>query len=103
MAFSLNPITVLKGEVLKVKDKAGKPIVLDALGEVEKYLLVLDRFVSRLDTADIQSILGMLPARVLSKFPAGELSAFSDAVIALPSALKAAEAEVLVLEKELSS
>lgn len=103
MGFSLNPISLLKSEVLKYKDKQGKPLVLDALGKVESFLLVVDRFVSKLNADDIQKILALLPASVLAKYSGGELSAFSSAVEALPGALKAAEAEVISLEKEISA
>jgi hypothetical protein len=102
MGFSLNPVEILKTEVLKYKDKAGHPEVEDALAGVEKAVLIIDNFVSKLTPADVEEVLALLPAPVASKFAPGELTVLAAAIANLPAELKKIEAAITKLETELA-
>lgn len=103
MVFGLNIVAMVKAELLKYKDKAGNPIVIDALTDVEQGLVVVVNFVSKLTPADITSILALLPASVAAKFTATELSNLAEAIANLPTDFQAAETEIATIESELKS
>lgn len=103
MGFSLNPITFIKNEVMKYKNKAGTPVVIVGIEKVESGLNVIQKFVSRLNANDVQEILALLPTSVAAKFTPQELTAVSAAIANLPGELIEAESALKKLETELES
>lgn len=103
MVFGLNIMALIKAEVLKYKDKAGNPMAVDVLNDIEKSLIIVNTFVSKLTPADIEAILALLPASVAAKFAPGELSAVASAVASLPADIQEAEAALVKVETELES
>jgi predicted chitinase len=99
--FGVNVMGMIKAEILKYKDKSGHPLAVDFLDDIEKCLVVIDGFVSKLTPADIEAILALLPASVVAKFAPGELSALAAAIAKLPAELKTAEAAITEAEVDL--
>lgn len=98
-----NIFGMIKSEILKYKDKSGKPIAIDMLDGLEKSCLVLDGFLSKLDANDVQEIINLLPARILGKYSSEEKAIVVEAIASIPKELKKIEAGILVAEQELES
>lgn len=103
MGFTLNPLAFIKSEILKYKDKAGKPKAIGAIENVESKLLLIKQFLSRLDVQDVKDIFALLPASVKVKFPIDELDVIATAIADLPDDIDKAEIELKLLETELES
>lgn len=103
MVFGINLLAIIKAELLKYKDKSGNPLALDALDDIQKTLVVIDTFVSRLTPGDIQAILELLPPAVIAKFPPGELATIATEIASLPVEIKALESELAKIEVELKA
>lgn len=101
MVFGLNILALVKAEILKYKDKTGRPEALDALDAVEKALVIINNFVSKLTPADVEAVLALLPAPVAAKFAPAELTAIATAIANLPTELQEIEAIVTKVETDL--
>lgn len=101
--FSLNPFTFIKSELLKYKDKVGRPKVFDVIENIESRLLLVKQFLNRLDLQDIQAIFALLPPSTAAKFPPGELDAIAAGIAGLPGDIDQAEIELKKLETELEA
>ena len=92
--FGINILALVKAELLKYKDKSGNPLAVDVLDDLQKSLVIIDGFVSKLTPGDIQAISALLPQVVLNKFPAGELATIATEIASLPVELQALESEL---------
>lgn len=101
--FGFNLVALVKEEILKYKDKAGHPKVIDLLDKVDAGLKTLNSFVSHLDANDVAEILALLPASVKAKFPPNLIAEVSVAVVELPQDIAAAEVAIVKLETELEA
>jgi hypothetical protein len=101
MVFGINFIAIIKAELLKYKDKAGTPIAVDVLNDLEKTLVVINGFVSKLTPGDIQAILSLLPPSVIAKFPPGALATLANELASLPTELTSLESAITELITDL--
>jgi hypothetical protein len=101
--FGINLLGMLKAELLKYKDSAGKPLAIDALNQLEKSVVSLNNFVAKLTPADVQAVLALLPPQVAAKFTPAELLAFSNAIANLPTELQGVEALLVNLVTKLQA
>jgi hypothetical protein len=95
MVFGINILGLVKAELLKFKDKSGNPLAIDVLDDLEKGLVIVDGFASRLTPADIQAVLDLLPVVVRAKFTPTELASIAALVANLPKELSNLETAVL--------
>lgn len=103
MVFGFNLMSLVKAEVLKYKDAAGKPKVIGLLNELDSLVKVIGTFASKFNTTDVQALLNLMPRNVYNKFTQVEIDAFAAAVVNLPVLLGKLDAEIGTLEKELES
>lgn len=101
MTFGINPIAIVKGEVLKVDADGDKvPDVLEALDEVEKDLATVGEFAGHFDADDYLAILNLLPETVKDKLASKGVSValVAGSLAKLPESCKLASDKLNDLE-----
>ena len=99
--LGINVWSLVKTELLKAKDKAGDPEVLDVLNALEHTLVVIEHAVSKVTAADVEEAFTYLPGNFRAKFTPAEVTALATAIANLPAELEEADKAVLQLETEL--